>query len=165
MLRAPLAILAAMTATAAIAATPSSADRAFVAKVSQGGMFEVEAGKLAEGKGSTQDIRDFGTMEVHDHTLVGAKLKSISNSEGLSFASNLNPEFQGKLDHLKSLSGPAFDVAYMDEMATIHAADGAAFAKEAHDGGSPAYQAFGTETHVIVERHLGAIHAAAPPAK
>jgi len=35
----------------------SSADRAFVAKVSQGGMFEVKAGQAAADKGSTQDIK------------------------------------------------------------------------------------------------------------
>ena len=156
---------AAALASAAVAATPNAADKAFVAKVSQGGMFEVEAGKLAADKGSRQDIRDFGAMEVHDHKLVGAKLKSISDSEGLSFPGQLNPEFQGKLDHLKTLSGPPFDAAYMDEMSTLHAADGAAFAKEATNGGSAAYKAFGAETHIIVQRHIGAIHAAPPPAQ
>ncbi len=151
-----------LAASHADAATPSAADRAFVAKVSQGGMFEVAAGKLAEQKGSTQDIRDFGSMEVHDHTLVGDKLKAICASEGLAVASKANAEFQGKLDRLGTLSGPAFDAAYMKEMDTLHAGDGAAFAKEAADGGSPAFKAFGVETHLIVQRHIGAIHAAPP---
>jgi putative membrane protein len=150
-------------ASAALAATATPIDSAFVAKVSQGGMFEVEAGKLAAERGSTQDIRDFGAMEVHDHQLVGAKLMAISSSEGLMFPSNLNPEFQGKLGHLMTLSGPAFDVAYMTEMSTLHAGDGAAFDKESADGGSPAYRAFGAETHVIVQRHIGAIDGAPPP--
>lgn len=47
-------------------------DRAFFAKVSPGGMYEVEFGTPAEAKGSTQDIRDSGNAEAHDHTLVGA---------------------------------------------------------------------------------------------
>ncbi len=147
------------------AAPATSADRAFVAKVSQGGMFEVQAGRLADQKGSTPDVRDFGAMEVHDHTGVGDKLKAASDHSGITFASQLNPEFAGKLAYLQTLSGPAFDAAYMDEMATLHAADGAAFAREAMDGGSPEFRAFGTETHKIVQRHIGAIHAAAPPAK
>ena len=147
-------------AVAASAATPNTADKAFVAKVSQGGMFEVEAGKLAIDKGATQDVRDFAAMEVHDHTLVGDKLKTISSSEGLSFPGVLNVEFQGKLDHLKSLSGEAFDKAYLGEMASLHAADGAAFAKESKAGGSSDYRAFGAETHVIVQRHIGAIKVA-----
>jgi putative membrane protein len=161
-----VAVAVALTgSSAAFAATPTPADRAFVAKVSQGGMFEVQAGQLAADKGSRQDIRDFGAMEVHDHKLVGAALTSISASEGLRFPDELNPEFQGKLDRLKDLEGPAFDTAYMNEMSSLHAADGAAFAKESLDGGGPAYRAFGTETHIIVQRHIGAIQAAPPPAQ
>ena len=157
-----LATLAAATpALAAPMATP--ADKAFVAKVSQGGMFEVAAGRLAAQQGSTQDIRDFAAMEVHDHTLVGDKLTAIAQSEGLSFATTPNAEFQAKMDRLKSLKGRAFDSTYMGEMATLHAADGAAFEKESRDGGSAAFRAFGAETHVIVQRHIGAIHAAPPP--
>ena len=146
-------------ASAALAAASTPADRAFVAKVSQGGMFEVAAGKLAETRGSTQDVRDFATAEVHDHTLVGAKLKAISTSEGVPVSSTPNAEFAGKLSHLSGLSGKAFDAAYLSEMATLHDGDGAAFAKEAGDGGSPAYRAFGAETHRIVQRHIGAIRA------
>jgi putative membrane protein len=122
-------------------------------------MFEVAAGKLAETKGSTQDVRDFATAEVHDHMLVGNKLKAISSSEGVAFSATPNAEFAGKLSRLSGLSGKAFDAAYLSEMATLHDGDGAAFAKESGDGGSPAYRAFGAETHRIVQRHIGAIHA------
>ena len=148
--------------TAAYAATATPADRLFVGKVSQGGMFEVAAGKLAASKGSTQDIRDFATMEVHDHLLVGEKLKAISATENIAVAPSLNAEFSAKMTKLSSLSGPAFDAAYMSEMATLHDADGAAFAKEGTSGGSPAFRAFGMETHKIVQRHIGAIHGAQP---
>ena len=162
-----VAVLAASVvfAPSAQAASATPVDRAFVAKVSQGGMFEVQAGQLAEQKGSAQDIRDFGTMEAHDHTLVGDKLKAISGREGVTVPAELNAQFAAKFAHLKSLSGAPFDDAYMSEMATLHAGDGAAFAKEAADGGSPDFRAFGTETHKIVQRHIGAIHAAAPPAR
>ena len=157
-----IAVLATAPEMAWAAATP--ADRAFVAKVSQGGMFEVQAGKLAEQKGSTPDIRDFGAMEAHDHGLVGDKLKDVSHSQGLSFGSDLNADFAGKLSQLKALSRPAFDQAYMEQTAAIHAADGAAFAREAKEGGSADFRAFAAETHRIVERHIGAIHAVSPPA-
>ena len=153
--------VAAITLVAGIAhaATAAPADRAFVAKVSQGGMFEVQAGRLASSKGSMQDVRDFATAEVHDHMLVGNKLKAIATSEGISVAASLNDEFAGKMAHLSSLSGRAFDAAYLGEMATLHDADGAAFARESTGGGSVAFRAFGAETHRIVQRHIGAIRA------
>lgn len=159
----PFALLVATIGAGAVAAAAIPADRAFVAKVSQGGMFEVAAGKVAETRGSTQDVRDFATSEVHDHTLVGDKLKAISSRQGVAISAVANPEFSGKLAHLSSLSGKAFDTAYLTEMAALHDADGAAFAKEASDGGSAAYRYFGAETHLIVERHIGAIHATPLP--
>jgi putative membrane protein len=159
------ALLLAMTCGGAVAATATPADRAFVAKVSVGGMFEVEAGELAEGRASAQDVKDFAVMEVHDHTLVGAKLKAIATAEGVVLPMRLNADFQGQLDQLRTLRGPAFDAQYMSDMAMLHPMDGAAFATEATDGGSDAFRAFGAETHLIVERHIGAIEAAPPPVK
>jgi putative membrane protein len=137
----------------------SAEDRTFVAMVSQGGMFEVEAGKLAAEKAEAQDVKDLGTTEEHDHELVGAKLKSIAGSTGIDMASELNATFKKKLDGLAALSGSAFDKEFLAEMIDIHDKDGAAFAKEAKSGTNPELRAFATETHAIVERHLGALHA------
>ena len=145
--------------TAARAATTSDEDKAFVAKVSQGGMYEVELGKLAESKGARQDIKDQGNTEAHDHGLVGDKLKSIATGAGLPFPDALNTEFQARLDRMKGLSGAAFDAAYIKDMKAIHDADGAAFAKEAKSGTNPDLKAFATATPRIVQRHLGELGA------
>ncbi len=137
----------------------SSADKAFIASVSQGGMFEVQAGQLAMKQGSTQDIRDQGNTEAHDHTLVGQKLKSIASDEGVSFPDILDPAFQKELDDLKTLHNKAFDTAYLDDMLLIHYKDGASFSKEAADGGDPKLKAFAAQTYRIVERHIGELKA------
>lgn len=141
------------------AETASAADKAFIAMVSQGGMFEVQAGDLAAALGSTQDIRDQGNTEAHDHQLVGDKLKSIASEAGVTFPSTLNASFQTELANLKALSGKAFDAAYLQDMLSIHAKDGAAFAKESIDGGDQKLKAFAVETHRIVERHIGELKA------
>ena len=139
----------------------SDVDKAFFAKVSQGGKYEVELGTLAETKGSTQDIRDSGNTEAHDHTLVGSKLKSIIEANGLEFPTALNAEFQARLEKLKALPSDKFDAAYLKDMKLIHDADGAAFAKEAIAGTNPDLKAFAAETHRIVQRHLGELGAKA----
>jgi putative membrane protein len=161
------ALLAALTigvlspATDAADAT-SAADQSFVAMVSQGGMFEVKAGQLAADQGHTQDIKDQGSTEAHDHQLVGDKLKSIASAAGIQIAGALNPQFQKELDDLRALSGSAFDAAYLNDMDDIHKKDGAAFATEAKSGTNPALRAFAAETHRIVLRHLGELHAIGP---
>ena len=141
------AMLAAAVSSHAASAT--TADRAFVAKVSQGGMFEVEAGKLAEQKASAQDVKDFAVMEVHDHTLVGDKLKALSSNAGIPIDTKLNAEFSAKLEALRARSGAAFDSQYMMDMGDLHPQDGAAFLRESSDGGSPAFRTFGTKAVLL----------------
>jgi putative membrane protein len=145
------------------AASPvSDADRAFVAMVSQGGLFEVKAGQLGANQGRAQDIKDQGATEAHDHQGVGDRLKAIASEAGITFPDALNPQFQKELDDLKALSGTEFDNAYLRDMEAIHAKDGAAFAKEAKSGTNPNLRAFATETHRIVERHIGELKAVGP---
>ncbi len=144
--------------------TVSAADRSFIMKVSQGGMYEVEASKVANGKARAQDVIDVSVTEVHDHQLVGAKLLSVASSLGISFPTTLNPMFQARLDRLKSLSGAAFDQAYIKQMDAIHAVDVLAFADEARSGQNGALRGFAAETVLIVRRHIGALHAVPLPA-
>jgi putative membrane protein len=137
----------------------SAADKTFVGKVSQGGMYEVELGKVGETMATTQDLKDQANTEVHDHTLVGARLKSIMEANGIPFPSALNADFQARLDGMKALAPDKFDAAYVADMKKIHAADGAAFAKESTGGSNPDLKAFAAETYRIVQRHLGELNA------
>ena len=157
--------LVALPGAALAADTVSAADQSFVAMVSQGGMFEVKAGQVAADQGSTQDLKDQGSTEAHDHQLVGDKLKSIATAAGIQIADSLNSQFQKELDDLEALSGSAFDAAYLRDMDDIHKKDGAAFAKEAKSGTNPDLRAFAAETHRIVLRHLGELHAIGPETK
>lgn len=151
---------ASLSVTAAFAAEKASdADKAFVAKVSQGGMYEVELGKVAEKQGSTADIIDQGNTEAHDHELVGEKLKAAAKSADITFSTDLNDEFKARLAKISSLSGSAFDKAYIADMEKIHAADGAAFLQEAKAGTAPSLKTFAAETYNIVQRHVGELKA------
>jgi putative membrane protein len=137
----------------------SAADKAFVAKVSQGGMYEVALGQYAGDHGNAQDIEDSGATEAHDHQLVGDKLKAIVEANNVQFPSALNAEFQARLSSLEALPADKFDAAYLADMKKIHQADGAAFAKESKNGTNPDLKAFAAETYRIVQRHLGELGA------
>src|SRR5580698_3600539 len=67
----------------------STADKTFVAKVSQGGMYEVEASKVAIEKAAAQDIKDMANTEVHDHQLVNHELIKIANAGSVDVAPQL----------------------------------------------------------------------------
>jgi putative membrane protein len=152
-------VLALSASTSYADNTFSAADKAFVAKVSQGGMFEVELAKVGQTKATTQDLKDQANTEEHDHTLVGNKLKSIMEANGMEFPTALNAEFQARLDKLSALSGTAFDSAYLHTMEEIHHIDGAAFKQESTGGSNLDLKSFATETYRIVLRHLGELGA------
>ena len=135
----------------------SAADKIFVGNVSQGGMCEVEASKVAEQKAVAPDVQDTANTEVHDHQLVGAELKRIATKTGIPIAATLNAEFQQRLDKLKSVSGSAFDAAYIADMEAIHDKDEKLFAKEAMEG-SGNFKTFAHQTDLIVKRHIGSLH-------
>jgi putative membrane protein len=159
-LTAGIATLVVLGVNAASAApNTSDQDKAFVAKVSQGGMYEVELGKIAETNGQSQDIKDDGNTETHDHELVGKALKSAADNAGIEFSTDLNAEFKARLVKFDGTSGLQFDKAYVEDMKKIHAADGAAFLKESKEGGNAALKAFAASTYDIVQRHIGELDA------
>ena len=43
-------------------------DAAFIRKAANGGMTEVELGKLAAEKGASQEVKDFGNQMVKEHS-------------------------------------------------------------------------------------------------
>jgi putative membrane protein len=152
------AVVALSLASVLYALEPASdVDKAFVGKVSQGGMYEVEASKIAEERASSPDVKDLSITEVHDHSLVNHELKRIATLKGIPVSATLNADFQQRLEKLKSVSGPAFEAAYITDMQAIHDKDEKLFAAEATEG-SDAFKTFAHQTDLIVKRHIGALH-------
>ncbi|HZW76643.1 MAG TPA: DUF4142 domain-containing protein, partial [Caldimonas sp.] len=118
------------------AAKVSSSDKSFVEEAAIGGMAEVQMGKLAQQKGGSHQVKQFGTRMVDDHSKVNDDLKQVADSKGITLPSELNGEHKNKVAKLERLSGAQFDRAYMDGMVSAHKKDIAEFqkqAKSAHD--------------------------------
>jgi putative membrane protein len=156
-----ISILTVLSTTLQSAGTASDIDKGFAGKVSQGGMYEVEAGKLAEHKAVAQDVKDMAFADVHDHELVNHELRRIASATTVMVASTLNATFQQRLNKLKGLSGAEFDTAYISDMAEIHDMDEKLFAQEAMEGTNE-FKAFAAKTDLIVKRHIGALHGTEP---
>ena len=138
-----------------LAATPASkVDQAFVAPVSQGGLYEVEAGEVAAMRGTVPAVKDFGRLESEDHKGVNSELKRIAGITGVSIAPELNAEFSQRLAKLKAMPEAQFDSYYVADMKQIHNNDEGLFAKEAEDGSAP-YKQFAHQTAILVKAHLG----------
>ena len=141
-------------ANAADKSTVSTADTAFVMKAAQGGMTEVQLGQLAADKGTSQDVKDFGSKMVVDHGKANDELKSIASSKGITVPDKLDAKHQAMVDKQTALSGTAFDKAYVSAMVKGHKETDALFTKEASSGQDQTVKDAASQGSKVISEHL-----------
>jgi putative membrane protein len=113
------------TAPSTNVASPASAgkssltsfERSFVEDAAAGGQYEVAAGRLAQEKGGSQAVKDFGSMLVADHSKANDELKSLASSKGLALPDKLPMTKRHELDKMGKLSGDKFDREFSKQVA------------------------------------------------
>ncbi len=161
---AALALAAPLAAWAPLAGAADSPDSAFYKKAAEGGIAEVEAGKVAQQKTSNPQVKDFGAMMVKDHTSAGEKLKAIANSKGITLPSDSSVGQMADKAKLEVLSGDTFDKSYMKGQISAHQDTIALFQKEIDSGQDPDAKSFATKALPTVRAHLKAINSIAAAA-
>ena len=86
---------------------------------------DIDAGKLAESKGSTADVKSFAKQMVTDHSGVNKQAVALVTRlkvtpEDNATSKSLSAGGQDNLKKLKGLSGAAFDRAYIDHEVAYH---------------------------------------------
>lgn len=132
----------------------SSADKKFATGAAQGGLAEVELGKLATEKGQSDKVKQFGQRMVDDHTNANNQLKSVAEKDNITLPTGLNAKDQAVKDKLSALSGAAFDRAYMQDMVRDHEKDISEFQKEASSGSNADLKGFAAQTLPTLQEHL-----------
>jgi putative membrane protein len=136
---------------------PVVAVQQFVDTVSASDLYETEAGKLAQAKGTTQAVKDFGAMMVKDHATSTGDLKTaVATNPDLMLAPQLTAEQQTKLDQLKAANGSQFDNLYALQQVAAHE-DALGLLKDYSTTGSDeALRGFAGKVVPVVEHHLEA---------
>lgn len=110
-------------------AKATAAEKAFIKNAANGGMTEVNLGKLAAEKGESQEVKDFGNQMVKDHSKINDNLKEVAGKLGVTLPDKVNAKHQAKIDKMEKMSGAAFDKAYVNGMVMAHEKDIAEFEK------------------------------------
>lgn len=121
----------------ALAAGPTHAG-VFMKKAIAGNLAEIKVGELAQQKGATQGVRQFGQVLEQDHSKANQQAMTAASSMGVTPPSAPTPKEQRIYEHLSSLSGKKFDRAFVKAMVKDHKQDIAKYAKEAKTSNSPA---------------------------
>jgi putative membrane protein len=101
-------------------------DATIVAIFDAANTWDIETGRLAEKKGTTKDVRDFGAMLVHDHTMVRQQGRDLAKKLGVT--PTPPKDFAMAKDHaeamkrLRDAKGKDFDRAFLENEVQFHKA-------------------------------------------
>ena len=143
-----------MTAPVMALSADKSPDQSFFKQAAEGGIAEVDAGTLAQSKGNTKAVKEFGAMMVKDHSAANEKLKSIATAENVDLPAKASMSQLASKTELEALSGDSFDKAYIKGQITAHEQTVALFKKEIASGTDSQAKSFAKETLPTVQSHL-----------
>ena len=129
-------------------------DKDFVRSALEGGMAEVEMGKLAAQKGTSDDVKQFGQKMVQDHTQLGDQMKPVAQQLGVREPNGLSKKDRSELAKLSSLSGAQFDDAYIKAMVKDHKKDLSDFKQEARNTQNPNVKQVAQQGAQVIDQHL-----------
>jgi putative membrane protein len=132
-------------------------DESFFKNAAEGGISEVNAGKLAQTKGASQSVRDFGAMMVKDHSAANEKLASIAAAQGVKLPDSPGMMQMAEGKELKMKSGDSFDKSYIKGQIKAHQETIELFQKEIASGKDPQAQQFASATLPTLQGHLAKI--------
>lgn len=132
----------------------SATDHKFVMEAAVGGMEEVQLGQLAAQKAMDPEVKNFGQHMVDDHSKANSQLLQLAAQKGVTPPTTLSADKQKDMDKLNSLSGAAFDKAYIDMMVKDHKKDVAEFQKQAKNGKDADLKSFAATTLPTLQNHL-----------
>ncbi len=133
---------------------PAAADTAFMMKAADGGMTEVELGKVAEKNGQKDNVKSFGGQMVKDHGKANDDLKSIAGKMNVTLPEKVSAKHQAKIDKMSKMSGDAFDSAYVKGMVEDHEKTVADFEKASGTVKNPDLKKFIDDTLPVIKGHL-----------
>jgi putative membrane protein len=140
-------------ATGAFAGS-SATPEALLGKLAQGGMTEVEAGKLAQAKGTAPGVKEFGAMMVKDHSAANEKVKALAASRNVTLPQTPSAEQKETMKGLQMQKGAQFDQAYVQAQVKAHEKTVAMLKAEIASGRDADTKALAQELLPTVESHL-----------
>src|SRR5215470_10339496 len=110
----------ALACTAPAAFAQNTTGQKFLKEAMEGSLAEIQMGKLAQEKGNSPGVRDFGKTLVDDHTKAEQKAQDAARSAGLQPVGEPNKKQRDMYQKMSQKSGAAFDRAFIKDMVSDH---------------------------------------------
>ena len=130
----------------------NKADQKFLMEGMQGDMAEVQLGKLAQQKGQSEDVKQFGQMLAQDHSQHLQQAQQEAQQLGITPPQQVNAKQKATYERMSKLSGAQFDKQLTKHAVADHKKDVAEYQKEAKSKGPLAQ--FAQQTVPTLQKHL-----------
>lgn len=132
----------------------NQADRTFILAATHGGNAEVELGTIAEQKGGSDGVKEFGRAMIQDHTSANKRLAALVQKAMVQPQGGIDTEHKILRDRLNDLSGAAFDREYINAQIIDHQATAQLLEYEIGSGQDANLKAYASALLPIVFHHL-----------
>ena len=136
----------------------SKAEQHFLIEGMQGDMAEVQLGKLAQQKGQSEDVKQFGQMLEQDHSQHLQQAQQEAQQLGINAPQQVNAKQKATYERMSKLTGAQFDKQFTKHEVQDHKKDIAEYQKQAKSKGPLAQ--FAQQTVPVLQKHLQAAEAA-----
>jgi putative membrane protein len=136
------------------AGQPSSMDKVFVSKAMQGSMAEVQLGQLTLQKSNNAQVKEFAQRMIDDHTKLNEQMKPVAQQLGVTVPDQVSKNDRKTMAKLQSLSGSAYDQAYIKDMVKDHKQDLTEFQMEASSGQDQTVKDAANQGSKVIAQHL-----------
>ena len=129
-------------------------DAEFVVKAVDGGMLEVELGKLALKNAADPKVKEYAQMMIDDHTKANNELMTAAKAKNISVPTSMSDKCQKKYSGLSEKKGKDFDKDYMNAMVDGHQEMLDEMKKEADNGKDAELKKWAADKISTVSHHL-----------
>jgi len=145
--------LATALAGSSYALAKDQPNQAFIRKAIEGNLAEVAVGRLAQQKGASEGVKNFGRQLETDHSAANQNAMSVAGSLDVTPPTEPDKQQKAVFQKLSKLSGAAFDREFIKDMVADHKKDVAAYEKESKRQNDPA-ASYASETLPTLQNHL-----------
>jgi putative membrane protein len=146
--------------SAAVGAVPAAAqqaglaaDSSFIQMAGSLGLLQVKLGKMAEKKGSSATVKDFGKRMVAEYSQANQELAAGAKQAAYP-APIILRQHQQIVDRFSRMGGSSFDKNYMAEMVNDHGEAVRLFQQESKDGRVASLKQLASRMLPTVQQHL-----------
>ena len=129
-------------------------DASFIKEASQGGMAEIQLGKMVTDKAQNAELKEFGKRLQQDHTAANQELMQIAQKNGVTLPSELNRKENREADKLQDKTGADFDKAFAEYAIKDHEKDIDTYQKTLRDCKDADLRAWIDKNLPVLRQHL-----------